>query len=144
MSLEGQETMSLLRGCRANTGRRIVLALLCALACGCGGQAIPKPADSTRAVEALRSTLEAWKSGTPATDLASQDPSVHVADDDWQAGYRLTDFKLSEKNPLLGLTLRCPVVLTLQSPDGVAVEKEVLYAVATDPRISIVRQDDSN
>ena len=90
---------------------------------------------------ALCAAPSAWKAGqTPAT--LRETASIRVADEDWLAGRRLTEFQVAAPGQLIGPSLRCPVDLTLEDPQGRPRRKRVVYTVATRPATTIVRQDD--
>ena len=118
-----------------------VWILFVAVACisGCGGQ-LPPAADPGQGREALQSVLEAWKQGEKAPALAERTPPVHVSDEDWQQGYQLSSFKVSPRDEISGLNLRCSVQLTLRDAQGYTEEKEVVYLVETGSRVSIIRE----
>lgn len=118
-----------------------LLLFLAAWAAGCGGtNALPNPTDPEAARGLLTRTLDAWKAGEPA---AKPDRDVHVADEDWLAGWKLADYQLGGDARALGTNVRQPVALSLVDPRGKAVKKRVVYQVGTDPRPSVVRQDGS-
>ena len=58
---------------------------------GCGSPevAVIAPVDPDKARGILTNALDAWKAGKDSNSLASQSPSVRVADEDWLAGMQL-------------------------------------------------------
>lgn len=125
--------------------RSVLTPLLCgmclALASGCG-RPLPPATDETSAADALDLVLDAWQSGETPEALAEMTPRVHVKDDDWNSGWKLTAYELTGPNSQFGLSLHCPATLSLQSPEGDSVKKSVLYVVATEPIVSVVRHDE--
>lgn len=116
--------------------------VLCATA-GCGGTnySPPKAADPAVARQTLKTVLDAWKSGTPKDSLASQTPKVFVGDEDWSGGNALKDYKLIDDGESYGSNVRFRVGLELDSKGGTSLQKTVRYIVATDPVVSITRDD---
>jgi hypothetical protein len=120
----------------------LLLAPAMAWGCGCGGSATAsRPADPERARQALHAALDAWKAGQTRDDAARLSPPIRVADEDWLAGLKLVDYRLEPGDRVIGTGLRCPVVLTLRDRRGKARKKPVLYAINTDPTLTVVRQD---
>jgi hypothetical protein len=126
---------------RIPLGPVVACLVLSAAAIGCGGRTPPPPADPVEARAALKAALDAWQAGTPPQSLRQRKPAIHVADEDWLAGRRLAGYRLADEGRMLGLTLRCPVVLELQNDRGQIVRRNVTYAVGTNPVLSVVRED---
>jgi hypothetical protein len=118
--------------------RTLPLAVLLA---GCGGPALQAPADPARARQALRTALDAWQQGGQPGSLKSGSPAVHVSDQDWSAGYRLTRYQIAEDGQRAGVDLRYRVALTLLAPRGQTVHKDTAYLVGTSPVLTVVRLD---
>ncbi|RUL87123.1 hypothetical protein [Tautonia sociabilis] len=120
----------------------LAAALLSLCAPGCG-PAAPKERslDEAAARLALAEALDSWKAGRPHSDPSEEEPALRVADEDWLAGARLLDYRILSGDHVVGATLACPVALVLAGPDGRRVERQVTYAVATDPAPSVIRQD---
>ena len=104
---------------------------------GCGRKLAPD-ADPAAGDKALRTALEAWKSGKSPEDLGKENPPLIMNEDDWRMGKRLLDFKM-EKGSLSGRQVRVRVRIKLQGKDGKTVDREAVYIIDTIPRIVIVR-----
>lgn len=119
--------------------KRMILILILALGLlpGCGRK-LDADADPEMGDKALRTALEAWKSGKSPGDLEKEHPSIIMNEDDWRMGKRLLDFKM-EKGSLSGRQVRCRVRIKLQDKDGKTVERSAVYIIDTIPRIVIVR-----
>jgi hypothetical protein len=96
------------------------------------------PADVAEADRALRTALDAWKSGKSPAELEAARPSILVNDDDWRMGKHLLDFQMEECS-LAGRQVRCRVRLKLQDRDGKTNDQAAVYVIDTTPRIVIVR-----
>jgi hypothetical protein len=94
-------------------------------------------ADAAAADNALKTALEAWKSGKSPDDLEKERPPIIMNEDDWRLEKRLIDFKI-EKGSLSGRQVRCRARLTLRDKDR-TVERDAVYIIDTTPRIVIVR-----
>jgi hypothetical protein len=118
--------------------RVVFIALCLCLLGGCG----PKPAENVNPDEAgpaLRTALEAWKSGKSQQDLADQVPSIIMNEDDWRTGKRLLDFQIDEKGSVSGRQVVWKAQLKLQDKDGKPTESKATYVIDTIPQIVIVR-----
>lgn len=117
--------------------------LLTTLLLGCSGNHVPPPAaEGTLALEALTTALESWRKGAVADSLRSQSPSIHVADDDWNAGRQLVGFQLFHETLDVGATAaRIQAYLDLTGPTGTQ-RKVVQFLVSTSPAVSVIRFDD--
>jgi len=113
-----------------------VTLALCLLS-GCGRKLDPD-VDPAEGDKALRTALEAWKSGKSPEDLEKEHPPILMNEDDWRMGKRLLDFKM-ESGSLSGRQVRCRVQIKLQGKDGKTVDREAVYIIDTIPRIVIVR-----
>ena len=78
--------------------------------------------------------------GSPEALLAGQ-PPIRVTDDDWRSGRRLIGYQMAEQGEMVGLTLRCGVVLSLESRPGETEQKNVSYSISTGSSISVMRYD---
>jgi len=114
----------------------ILAACLFALL-GCSPPAAP--ADPEKARTALRAALEAWAEGEKMDSLLGRSPAIHVADEDWQKGWTLKKFDIAAQDEQLGQQRRIGVKLSLNSPQGKAVDKQVRYEIDTSPKLVIVR-----
>ena len=115
----------------------LFIALALCFVAGCG-RGLDPAADPAEAEKALRTALEAWKSGKSPEDLQKQQPSVVMNEDDWRMGKRLLDFQM-EKGSLSGRQVRCRVRIKLLNKDDTTVDREAVYIIDTTPRIVIVR-----
>ncbi|MGE3818231.1 MAG: hypothetical protein AB7I30_02240 [Isosphaeraceae bacterium] len=113
--------------------------LVLALAPGCSDQGAAGAVDPPVAREALRITLEAWKKGEPIDSLQAGSPSVVAQDLDWLAGLKLVSYEVEGEGKLNDVNLRVPVQLTLQTPQGKEVKKNVTYVVGTSPAVTVFR-----
>src|ERR1043166_4047521 len=104
---------------------------------GCS-RGLDPDADVDVADSALRTGLDAWKSGKTPDDLEKGQPSIIMNEDDWRGGKKLLDFKM-EKGALSGRQVRCKVRIKLQAKDGKTTERDAFYIIDTTPRIVIVR-----
>lgn len=108
---------------------------------GCkGGGAVEVTGSDEQAAQAVQLMLGAWKSGTQLTDFTAVNPEFVVADEDWQAGEVLADYKLLEPATLNGSHWRQKAELKLK---GKAKSKSVvgIYAVTLGEKTVILRSD---
>jgi len=115
----------------------LFIALALCLLPGCR-RALDPNADSGEADKALRTALEAWKSGKAPADLEKESPSIIMNEDDWRTGKRLLDYKM-DAGSLSGRQVRCRVQIKLQDKDNRTEERQAVYIIDTTPRIVIVR-----
>lgn len=108
---------------------------------GCGAKPAAPMGGTEDAGNAVSSVLDAWKSGLTLDDFRIADPSMHVADQDWQAGIALKDYQLlgTEKN---GGNWRVSAVLTVAAEGQSARQRNVAYDVTTEPAITVLRAFD--
>jgi hypothetical protein len=99
---------------------------------------IDPDADQGTADSALRTAMEAWKSGKSQADLENGSPSIIFNEDDLRVGKQLIDFKM-ESSTMRGRQVHCGVRLSLKEKDGKEVERKAVYIIDTTPRIVIVR-----
>jgi hypothetical protein len=117
-------------------------APLALIAAGCGGRAgPPAPADPAAARSALRTVLDAWKKGEAADSLKDRRPPMYVIDYEWRSGHRLLGYEVQDDGPFGG-DLRCRVMLSLADEHGRSVSKSVVYAVGTNPAVTVTREED--
>jgi hypothetical protein len=114
----------------------IVIAFTLLAQVGCSRGLHPN-ADVEAADNALRTGLDAWKSGQSLEDL-EKGTSIIMNEDDWRTGKKLLDFKM-DKGALSGRQVRCKVRIKLQGKDGKTTERDAFYIIDTTPRIVIVR-----
>lgn len=101
----------------------------------------PAETSSTEAVAVIQTVLDAWRSGQTPESLRDQKPSILVADDDWQSKWELHSYQLFDLPSSGGVSARLGAQLELSGPQG-RVQKQVRYLVATNPIISVVREDE--
>jgi hypothetical protein len=119
--------------------KRFFLAALClCFLQGCGKGAGDN-ADLNEAGPALRTALEAWKSGSPQKELANLNPPLLMNEDDWREGKRLMDYKMDEAGTLQGRQVVWRVQIKVQDKNGKTENVRAKYVVDTTPRIVIVR-----
>jgi hypothetical protein len=118
----------------------IAILLLVGLG-GCGGA--PGRSDPVSARAALENALEAWKGGSASRSLLDQSPPMHVADYRWEAGFRLSSYKITESSSTSGFDRRYPVELWLKSPKGKASREKAVYNISISPSLTVVRDPES-
>jgi hypothetical protein len=104
--------------------------VLCILGCGA-------KVDLEKPRTAVESFLDRWKRGDTPRQLAGE--AMHVADPDWEAGFRLLDFKVTEVSAQPQQGPRVVVMLNLQDRAGKKMNKEVAYEVVLDAEVRIGR-----
>lgn len=109
---------------------------------GCSKDITVPPPDGDRARSALEDALRAWQSGESYESLTTRDPPIYVADSDWSAGAKLLNFEIEPSSDALGGDLRCKVKLTLQATAPAPMAKVAVYSVATNPKLTVVREND--
>jgi hypothetical protein len=107
---------------------------------GCSGaRKMAPPVDPARAREALRTTLDSWKSGGTPETLKSSPAAITAQDFDWMAGFKLVDYRIDGDGKDDNANLRIPVQLTLRDPGGKELTKRVTYVVGTSPAVTVFR-----
>jgi hypothetical protein len=96
--------------------------------------------DSSRAIETLKTALDAWQNGK-AAGLAKQKPPLRFVDDDYKAGFKLVRYELTDKEPPTGPFASIAVTLTLQRRKAPPIERPAMYQVAVEPHLSVLRSD---
>ena len=118
--------------------RLLPIGLIAATAlAGCGGGSAPL-ASTNAARQALRTSLDAWKAGKPASSLAAEKPSIEAVDFEWKAGKVLTDYALGDEAPGQG-TQTLSATLTLK---GEPAARNVRYMVLGLDPVRIYRDED--
>jgi len=120
---------------RVNPLRLIVSLLLF----GCSGYQHAESVDAERARATLKVSLDAWKSGSSPTALKAGSPSIMVQDLDWITGAKLIDYQVSGDGRKREANLFVPVRLTLRTPKGREIKKDVSYIIGTSPSLTIYR-----
>jgi len=108
---------------------------------GCGAS-LPAAANPEQGRAALRSSLDAWKSGAALDSTRGQTPPVVFRDEDWKAGWKLKDYRFTLDDEAFGQQRRFYVHLTLANAKGQNVAKEVQYLVDTAPALVVLRVSD--
>lgn len=110
--------------------------------CGRGDIALPEVSDADQARQMLQTALEEWKNGTTIYAMREKQPAIHVADEQWLSGGKLRDFAIQGNGQTKGMSIRFDVTLQVaNSPAGAWQKRSVRYTVATDPVVSVVRDD---
>src|SRR5262245_56952421 len=91
----------------------VVIATL--LATGCGESITAAPLDSSRARDALKTTLDAWQAGSTPESLTGGSPSITAQDLEWLGGAKLVSYQIEGEGTAVGSNLRVPVQLSLKS-----------------------------
>lgn len=115
------------------------LAAIVLTAAGCAEHVAATPVDPSRARDALKTTLDAWKKGQTVDSLKSGSPPIVAQDLEWQSGAVLADYAIAGEGETVDSNLKVPVKLTLKSPGGAPATKQVTYLVTTSPSITVFR-----
>lgn len=114
------------------------LATFCVLA-GCGGPSAKNLiVDQSLAKQSLTTALDAWKAGEKPAALKDRMPSIIVGDPAWDAGAKLTDYKITGERDL-GASLNIQVELTMER-NGQAIRRNASYIVGTSPVITVMTE----
>jgi hypothetical protein len=106
---------------------------------GCSGPARASAVDATRAREALKTTLDHWKSGDDLKSLQESGGSLVAQDFEWAAGAKLLDYEILDER-IEDVNLRVQVKIKLgPQGKGKAVEKKASYVVGTSPSVTVFR-----
>jgi hypothetical protein len=112
-----------------------------AVSSGCGAGQTPRAADPDQAHQALRTVLDAWKSGEMPADLGKRTPPIRVLDLDWQAGHALLGYQAGAEGKRVGHDMNYPVQLELRNSRGRTIKKTAVYTVTTHPEVLVLRQE---
>ena len=96
--------------------------------------------DSLKARDALKTSLEHWKSGGKLDDLKTSSPAITIQDLDWEGGKELVGFEILDEGKDDDANLRIPVALTIREKGGREQKKSVKYVVGTSPVITVFRE----
>ncbi len=114
-------------------------AVIClCLVTGCGKGPM-EPADIDQAGPALRTALEAWRSGKSQQELAEQKPSIIMNEDDWRLDKRLVEFEMANEGSISGRQVVWKARIQLENKEGKREDVNAVYVIDTTPRIVIVR-----
>jgi hypothetical protein len=95
--------------------------------------------DAALARQTLFDALDSWKQGQPQR-LAAGAPPIRFEDDDWAAGWRLMEYRLSEPTRPIRPFENVGVTLTLQR-ESHRVERTAAYQVSLSPQRAVLRGD---
>jgi hypothetical protein len=124
----------------ANAGLCIALCLVA----GCGAREEIRPqGDVAAAKAALKTALDAWKTGQSPSEAGTQD-SVIWTDEDWRAGKKLSAYQLTSEPEQNGGHWRIYAELTLEDKGKKAVPTRASYAVTLGEPTVILRGDELN
>jgi hypothetical protein len=101
---------------------------------GCNRSALQEQAGP-----ALKTALDAWRSGSSQKDLESQNPSILMNEDDWREGKRLMNYKMEEGGTMYGRQVVWWVQISLQNKTGETEDRTAKYVIDTTPRLVIAR-----
>ncbi len=113
------------------------MLLVLAAASGCGGASAPLPS-STEAKTALQTTLDAWKTGTPASALVEGNPSIQAVDHEWVSGKGLDAYVIGDEQSGDG-NKTFTVSITIK---GSSAPIDVRYMIFGRNPIRVYREDD--
>lgn len=115
------------------------LAFAALAGCKSGGT-IQAAGDQDQAKQAVQMVLDAWKSGTKLTEFSASHPELVVADEDWQGGGTLANYKLIEPAVLSGSHWRQKTELQLKGK-GKSKPAIAIYDVTLGEKTVILRSD---
>jgi hypothetical protein len=128
---------------RATIPLRWLIICLLVVNAGCGPSNIDVGGNEEQVQQAVSIALDAWKSDQEFSLYSSSDSKLVVADEDWQAGLKLKDYRLLEPSKVNGGHWRQRVELDLVVKNKVK-PKVVYYAVTLGEPTSILRSDFSH
>jgi hypothetical protein len=111
--------------------------LVAASIAGCSG-GVANPVDPNRALDALKTALDHWKSGGDPLAMPTSSTPMTVQDLEWQSGAKLVDYQVLGEGVPADANLRVKVKLTLAGK-GKNAEKTVNYLVTTSPAVTVFR-----
>lgn len=106
---------------------------------GCGKTAAPVVADQNRARALLDSTLSSWQKGETVESLKKANPAVHVEEEKWKRGDKLTKFQIEGEGKESGAERAFTVNLWLTDAKGAESQQQVVYKVGTAPILTVFR-----
>ena len=109
------------------------------MAAGCSWSPIASPVDAPRARQALVVALDGWKKGDAPSALKNALPAMTVQDLDWLGGSKLLGYQIEGDGKAAGANLHIPAKLTLRTPQGNEIRKDVTYIVGTSPILTVFR-----
>ena len=115
-------------------------AILATLAAGCSPGPRNAPVDPGKARDTLKTALESWKKGDPATALQGASPPIYIIDPDWQGGTKLVDYQIVGDGEEKDAQLFAKVRLVFRGADGKESPREVTFMIATAPNRTVARK----
>jgi len=109
-------------------------AAACLALAGCGGTPLPPETDPAKGREILTKVLDTWKAGGTPANLKP----IVAFDADWDAGAKLTGYKLDPENQRAGVDLLVAVKMQLTRADGKTQERTINYIVAVGSANTVV------
>lgn len=116
----------------------LVFGITLLAGCGGGGPAPQSQEELDKAKTYVKSALDVWKSGGSAEKLKSLSPAIEIADHEWKAGARLTQYDIQKVEGNQKENTRCWVKLTVLTK-GKSTDREVVYDVRVADKIVIGR-----
>ncbi len=121
------------------------LSLVCWLVllvfAGCkSGKTIEAAGTEDQVKKVVQTVLDAWKSGTSLTDFTAAHPELVIADEDWQSGVAMTEYKILEPAALNGSHWRQKTELQLKGK-GKSKPTVAIYAVTLGEKTVMLRSD---
>lgn len=121
------------------TRRAAVAAALFLAVSGCSARKTAPAVNPERARQALKDTLDHWRSGATIDDLRGGPKAITAQDFDWMSGTQLVSYQIEGDGQDDDANLRIPVTLTLRDKAGKESTKRVQYVVGTGPAITVFR-----
>jgi hypothetical protein len=116
-----------------------VLVLL-VLMVGCRNSPPLPPYDNNKAEETLAIALDFWKQGH-ADMLAKRNPPIRFEDEDYRNGFRLVDYRVDKQDSPIFQFNDVKVLLIMQDRRANKIEKNVVYQIAIEPGLAVLRND---
>lgn len=129
----------LMTSCRF-AAQTAALCLLGVALVGCGPRTVPA-SDVEQATALITQTLNEWKTGATVDAQRVKSPPIYVAEDLWQNGAELRDYKLTGPGQVFGTNVRFQVTLQCTDSAGTTKDRNVKYLVTTTPQQTIARED---
>ena len=115
-------------------------AILATLAAGCSPGPRNAPVDPGKARDTLKTALESWKKGDPATALQGASPPIYIIDPDWQGGTKLVDYQIVGDGEEKDAQLFAKVRLTVRGKNGKDVSQDATFIISTAPNLTVSRK----
>ncbi|WP_165249649.1 hypothetical protein [Paludisphaera soli] len=120
--------------------RRLAATLavaLAAIATGCSS-GVAHPVDPGPAMDALKTTLDAWKAGKAPDSLQEASPPIVVQDLEWLSGAKLESYEVQGEGVPADANLQVRVKLNLAAK-GKKAQRDAHYLVTTSPALTVFR-----